>query len=146
MPANISSRTPEGEANHCPVCGEEVQLEPSYPPGDAPCPNCGTLLWFNRTSSGTWFLEAKKLKPIFDRVRSILADYLHMKKEEITLITPLRKSVDPFAGEIEVDSLDLVEIVMEFEEEFDLNLTDEDAGAIETVWDLCVWILKHQSK
>lgn len=42
-----SSRTPEGEPNHCPVCGKEVRIEPSRPPGDAPCPHCGHLLWFD---------------------------------------------------------------------------------------------------
>jgi hypothetical protein len=41
-----ASRTPEGELNQCPICGKEVRLEPSRPPGDAPCPNCGHLLWF----------------------------------------------------------------------------------------------------
>ena len=42
----ISSRTPEGRPNHCPVCGHELMIEPSIPPGDAPCPTCGHLLWF----------------------------------------------------------------------------------------------------
>jgi len=42
----ISSRTPEGEPNHCPFCQRDVCLEPSTPPGDAPCPHCGCLLWF----------------------------------------------------------------------------------------------------
>ncbi len=41
-----SSRTPEGEDNTCHVCGHAVRIEPSTPPGDAPCPHCGTLLWF----------------------------------------------------------------------------------------------------
>ena len=41
-----SSRTPEGEPNCCPLCGHEVRVEVSYPPGDAPCPHCGHLLWF----------------------------------------------------------------------------------------------------
>ncbi len=41
-----SSRTPEGEPNRCPICGHEVTLEPTTPPGDAPCPYCGSLLWF----------------------------------------------------------------------------------------------------
>lgn len=44
----ISTRTPEGEPNKCPVCGQRVCVEPSRPPGDAPCPTCGTLLWFPR--------------------------------------------------------------------------------------------------
>jgi hypothetical protein len=46
-----ASRTPEGETNHCPVCGHEVRLEPSRPPGDAPCPCCGHLLWFPPAAS-----------------------------------------------------------------------------------------------
>jgi hypothetical protein len=43
----ISSRTPEGEPNHCPICGLHFQLEPSPPAGDGPCPGCGHLLWFS---------------------------------------------------------------------------------------------------
>jgi hypothetical protein len=51
---NPASRTPEGEPNQCPICGREVRLEPSRPPGDAPCPNCGHLLWFpSLSTSGT---------------------------------------------------------------------------------------------
>jgi WD40 repeat protein/serine/threonine protein kinase len=41
-----SSRTPEGRPNFCPVCGHEITIEPSRPAGDAPCPHCGHLLWF----------------------------------------------------------------------------------------------------
>src|SRR5262245_283467 len=43
---NIASRTPEGDPNRCPVCGNRLRLEPSQPPGDAPCPSCGSLVWF----------------------------------------------------------------------------------------------------
>lgn len=43
----ISSRTPEGQPNSCPVCGRRVVIEPSKPPGEAPCPHCGHLLWFD---------------------------------------------------------------------------------------------------
>jgi anti-anti-sigma factor len=42
----ISSRTPEGQPNHCPVCGSYIRIEPSDPAGEAPCPRCGHLLWF----------------------------------------------------------------------------------------------------
>lgn len=42
----ISSQTPEGDPNQCPVCGQECRLEPTRFSGDAPCPNCGHLLWF----------------------------------------------------------------------------------------------------
>ena len=42
----ISSRTPEGEWNQCPMCQSAVRIEPSQPFGDATCPVCGSLLWF----------------------------------------------------------------------------------------------------
>jgi len=41
-----SSRTPEGLPNRCPICGNEITIDPSLPAGDAPCPYCGHLLWF----------------------------------------------------------------------------------------------------
>lgn len=44
----ISSRTPEGDRNDCPICGKRVFVDPTRPPSDAPCPHCGTLLWFER--------------------------------------------------------------------------------------------------
>ncbi len=42
----ISSRTPEGESNRCPICHHVVRMEPSITTRDAPCPHCGHLLWF----------------------------------------------------------------------------------------------------
>ena len=61
-----SSRTPEGWPNRCPVCGMDVCIEPSVPPGDAPCPHCGHLLWFaqgipERAIEG----EGKRCDPLF---------------------------------------------------------------------------------
>ena len=51
---DVSSRTPEGVPNRCPVCGKRVVLEPSDPAGDAPCSHCGHLLWFtDAEGSGT---------------------------------------------------------------------------------------------
>jgi signal recognition particle GTPase len=35
--------------NVCPVCGHHVRIAPSQPAGDAPCPRCGHLLWFEAT-------------------------------------------------------------------------------------------------
>lgn len=43
---NISTRTPDGHFAYCPVCGMDICIEPSQPPGDAPCPTCGSLIWF----------------------------------------------------------------------------------------------------
>jgi anti-sigma B factor antagonist len=44
----ISSRTPEGYPNRCPVCGKSDLLNPSlFSTHDATCPHCGSLLWFD---------------------------------------------------------------------------------------------------
>ena len=43
---NLHHERPKATINTCPVCGGHVRIEPSRPPGDAPCPHCGTLLWF----------------------------------------------------------------------------------------------------
>lgn len=46
----ISSRTPEGWPNQCPVCGHKICIQPStFPVRDAPCPGCGTLLDFDES-------------------------------------------------------------------------------------------------
>jgi len=57
-----ASRTPEGELNQCPICGHEVRLEPSRPPGDAPCPYCGHLLWFSSSKHS----DAPSLQDVTD--------------------------------------------------------------------------------
>lgn len=43
-----SSRTPEGDRGQCPVCLAIVRMEPSSPTRDAPCPCCGSLIWFRQ--------------------------------------------------------------------------------------------------
>jgi hypothetical protein len=47
----IASRTPEGDPNRCPVCGNALKLEPSIDTRDGPCPHCGHLLWFTKEAS-----------------------------------------------------------------------------------------------
>lgn len=56
----ISSRTPEGDPNQCPVCGHHVRLEPSIDTRDAPCSSCGHLLWFAEHSSGSAIERAER--------------------------------------------------------------------------------------
>lgn len=47
----VSTRTPEGEPVRCPVCRERALVVPSvFPTTDAPCPSCGTLIWFSGES------------------------------------------------------------------------------------------------
>jgi anti-anti-sigma regulatory factor len=73
----IASRTPEGAPNRCPVCGSFIEVEPSDPPGDAPCPNCGHLLWFRWEDDGDSpvvsflgpVLNAEMLERLLDRAK-----------------------------------------------------------------------------
>lgn len=72
----ISSRTPEGKPNDCQVCGSAITIEPSDPASDAPCPNCGHLLWFNWNDTGdavviipsARFLQAENVKSLVDHL------------------------------------------------------------------------------
>jgi acyl carrier protein len=48
-----------------------------------------------------------------------------------------------FIQDLGADSLDTVELVMEFEDEFDLNIPDEDAEKIQTVGDAIKYIQEH---
>ena len=46
----ISSRTPEGQPNKCPICGHQLRLEPSLQ-RDGTCPRCSCLMWFSESQS-----------------------------------------------------------------------------------------------
>lgn len=61
-----SSRTPEGEPNHCPVCGKDLRIEPSRPADDAPCPHCGHLLWFEDAGDSSSSSKRKRLHQCFE--------------------------------------------------------------------------------
>ena len=61
----ISSRTPEGQPNQCPLCGKFLRIEPSHPTNDAPCPHCGHLLFFVRDpeESSLAYFYTKEYQP-----------------------------------------------------------------------------------
>ena len=61
-----------------------------------------------------------------ERVVNIVADQLGVGKDQITRETS-------FINDLGADSLDTVELVMELEEEFDINIPDEAAEKIQTV-------------
>lgn len=71
---------------------------------------------------------------MFEKVRAIIADQLGIDNvDEITLETSLME-------DLEADSLDAVEIIMSLEDEFDIEIPDEDAENFKTVGDLCKYI------
>ena len=110
----ISSRTPEGQPNHCPICDADVLIEPSPLFGDATCPNCGNLLWFLNLQSQPHVFPRSTSRRIRDRVIAIVASQLGVDREKITEDTS-------FINDLGADSLDTVELIMELEEELDLK-------------------------
>jgi len=75
---------------------------------------------------------------IYDRLKGIVTEQLGVDEEEIT---PEASFVD----DLNADSLDLVELIMSLEEEFGLEISDEDAEKILTVGDAANYIEEHQS-
>ena len=74
---------------------------------------------------------------IFDKVKEIIADQLGIDEEEIV-------SDASFIDDLGADSLDLVELIMALEEEFDMEIPDEDAEKIKTVGDAVDYIKEKQ--
>lgn len=72
-------------------------------------------------------------KPVEERVKEIICEQLGVEEDEVT---PNAK----FIEDLGADSLDTVELVMAFEEEFDLEIPDEDAEKITTVGDAIQYI------
>ncbi|KEI01955.1 acyl carrier protein [Clostridium botulinum] len=69
----------------------------------------------------------------FERVRKVMAEHLEMNEEEIKLESN-------FQDDLGVDSLDIFEIVMEIEDEFDLEIPNEDIEDVKTVQDLVKYL------
>ncbi len=69
----------------------------------------------------------------FDRVKKVVVDQLDVNEEEVT-------PTASFVEDLGADSLDQVELIMAFEEEFDIEIPDEDAEKIATVGDAVQYI------
>ncbi len=108
----ISSRTPEGEPRTCPLCSAIVFVEPSVLIGDATCPRCGQLLWFIQTGETMQLFDSQRSQRMKDRLVEIIANQLGVDRAKIANNPAL-------FNDIGADSLDVVELVMELEEEFD---------------------------
>jgi acyl carrier protein len=71
------------------------------------------------------------------KVVEIIVDKLGVKEAEVT-------PEASFTGHLGADSLDTVELIMEFEKAFDLSIPDEEAEKIATVGDVIKYIEEHQ--
>nr|WP_293398267.1 acyl carrier protein [Peptoclostridium sp.] len=74
---------------------------------------------------------------MFEKVRNIVADQLGIDEvDDIGMQTSLIE-------DLEADSLDAVEIVMAIEDEFDIEVPDEDAENFKTIKQICDYIEEH---
>lgn len=73
---------------------------------------------------------------VFDKVKGIIVDQLGVSEEDVT-------SEATFLGDLGADSLDLVELIMALEEEFDIEIPDEDAEKLLTVSDAVEYIKEN---
>jgi acyl carrier protein len=75
------------------------------------------------------------MSEIAERVKDIIADKLSVEKSEVT-------NDASFTNDLGADSLDTVELIMEFEKEFGVSIPDDQAEKISTVGDAIAYIDK----
>lgn len=68
----------------------------------------------------------------FDKLKEIICEQLDAQEEEVKLESS-------FQDDLGADSLDIVELVMSIEDEFDVEIPDEEAEKLETVQDAVDW-------
>jgi acyl carrier protein len=74
----------------------------------------------------------------FERLKKIIVEQLGVDEEEVT-------TQASFVEDLNADSLDLVELIMSLEEEFGMEISDEDAEKIQKVSDAVEYIEEHQA-
>ncbi|MGL4403901.1 MAG: acyl carrier protein [Fusobacteriaceae bacterium] len=74
---------------------------------------------------------------MLDKIKEIVVDQLGVEAEQVTLDAN-------FVEDLGADSLDTVELIMAFEEEFEVEIPDSDAEKIKTVKDVVNYIESHK--
>jgi acyl carrier protein len=77
--------------------------------------------------------EVMERTEIYDRVKKVVVEELGVKEEEVT-------ESASFTEDLGADSLDLVELVMALEEEFGIDIPDDEVNSIKTVGDAINYI------
>ena len=77
------------------------------------------------------------MSTVEERVKKLICEQLGVKEEEV-------KNDASFVDDLGADSLDTVELVMALEEEFETEISDEEAENITTVQEAVDYILAHQ--
>ncbi len=74
---------------------------------------------------------------VFEKVRDILCEQLDLEQDEVTMTSNIVENLG-------ADSLDMVDLVMSIEDEFELEVADEDIEGIKTVGDIVRYIEENK--
>ncbi|HET6642278.1 MAG TPA: acyl carrier protein [Gaiellaceae bacterium] len=74
---------------------------------------------------------------VFERIKEVLVERLSVEEADIT-------EEANFQEDLDADSLDLVEMIMELEDQFGIKIPDEDAQSIQTVGQAVDYVTSHQ--
>jgi len=101
------------QPNRCPLCEGEVRIESSTLFGDMQCPHCGKKLWYLAAANEARFFDYETSDEMREKTYSFVAERLEVDRERI-------QHNPKILDEVEIDSLEALELLMDLEEELGL--------------------------